>query len=121
MPSKQRKLTAKGTPSDAPPVSDAPTVIDSSASHGVLGRAWVAFRKRFSGLLLLALGTWLLPQEWARISTTGHGGRKSAVLPWILCMGLSFLLDPDFRRQGIFITLMCLGVVGSVVWWWNWG
>jgi len=117
MLSKQAKSTVEGTVSDTPPVSEGAPVKDSP----VLARAWSVFGKRFSGLLLLALVIWLLPQESAQISRTGHGGGKSAVIPWIFCMGLSFLIDPDFRRQGIFVTLMCVGGIGSVLWWWNWG
>jgi len=54
------------------------------------------------------------------IVRTGHGGRKSAAVPLILCSGLALAIDPEFRRPAIAATLYILGFVGGVVWFFLW-
>ncbi len=65
---------------------------------------------------MVAVGLSFLYNERATIARTGHAGRKSAVVPYILCVGLAFLIDPDAKRPAIMATLYLLGAALGVAW-----
>jgi len=75
---------------------------------------------RLFGVAILALGLYLASDERVRIVRTGHAGRKSAVVPLLICMGLAYGVDPDFRHLAFFTTMAVMGLVGGVVWFVLW-
>ena len=75
---------------------------------------------RTLGFLLIALGLYLASSERELIVRTGHAGRKSAALPYIVCMGIAFAADPNFRRPFIAGTMLVLGLAGGVAWFFLW-
>lgn len=76
---------------------------------------------RTAGLAGLALGGYLLWSDAGLIARTGHGGRKSAVIPLIISMSASFVVDPDAQRPGIMATMLLAGAAAGVFWFFRWG
>jgi len=76
---------------------------------------------RIFGLFSFAFGLWLLPVEREVIVTTGRGGRNSAAIPLLICCGLGFLIDPEFKRPGMLAALYFAGAAAGVVWFLRWG
>ncbi len=76
--------------------------------------------RRLGGLALFAGGLFLIFYERARMAGTGRAGRKAAVVPFLLCVGLAFLIDPENRRPAILATAYLLGAAASVAWFILW-
>ncbi len=98
-----KKIASRRTPPEEPP------------------RKRSVLRARASGLLLLSFGLFLLYHERTTIVRTGHGGRKSAVVPFLIFVSLGLALDPETRRPGITAALFLLGTAASVAWFLLWG
>jgi hypothetical protein len=83
--------------------------------------ARLVLNTRVLGLIFFALGLYGIETDRPVIARTGHGTRKSAVLPSIALVGLALLIDPDCRRPAILATCLILGCLGDVVWFVLWG
>jgi hypothetical protein len=78
---------------------------DHTPCRSLLSR--LLFNARVLGILMLALGLKLASIEKVIIARTGHAKGKAAVIPFIVCMGLAFTVDPDALRHSREMTLLC--------------